>query len=151
MIQFLVDFVKWSPLISIIVFSLFVSIIINVLFYVVTDVKKLRANKEKQKQLQNRLKLAKDQKEQLEIQQEILTASSEMMKSSLKTTLVTFIPALLMFAFLKMLYMDWAEIGNIIYWGKDLWLIHDGAGWFLCYVFFSFIFSLFMQKKIMKI
>lgn len=151
MIQFLVDFVKWSPVISIIVFSLFVSIIINILFYVVTDVKKLRANKEKQKQLQEKLKLAKDQKEQLEIQQEILTASSEMMKSSLKTTLVTFIPALLMFAFLKMLYMDWAGTGNIIYWGKDLWLIHDGAGWFLCYVFFSFVFSLFIQKKIMKI
>lgn len=155
MIQFFVDFVSWSPpwgpLISIIVFSLIVSVIINLLFYLVTDLKKLREMKEKQKALQKRLKEVKDPKEQLVIQQEMLASSGEMMKNSMKTMLVSFVPAILMFAFLKMLYMDWAKIGNIVSWEKDLWLIHDGAGWFLCYIIFSFIFSLIIQKKIMKI
>lgn len=151
MIQFLVDFVNWSPLVSIICFSLIVSIIINVLFYLVTDLKKLREMKSKQKILQEKMKNTKDQKEQLEIQQEMLASSGEMMKNSLKTMLVSFIPAVLMLGFLKMLYMDWAKIGNIFSWGTDVWLVHDGAGWFFCYVVFSFIFSLIIQKKIMKI
>lgn len=155
MIQFFVDFVSWSPpwgpLISIIIFSLVVSIIINLLFYLVTDLKKLREMKEKQKALQKRLKEVKDPKEQLAMQQEMLASSGEMMKNSMKTMLVSFVPAILMFAFLKTLYMDWAKIGNIVSWEKDLWLIHDGAGWFLCYIIFSFIFSLIIQKKIMKI
>lgn len=155
MIQFFVDFVSWNPpwgpLISIILFSLIVSVIINLLFYLVTDLKKLREMKEKQKNLQKRLKETQDQKEQLEIQKEMLASSGEMMKNSLKTMLVSFVPAVLMLAFLKMLYMDWAKIGNIISWEKDLWLVHDGAGWFLCYIIFSFIFSMIIQKKIMKI
>lgn len=151
MIQFLVDFVTWSPLVSMAIFSLIISIIMNVLYILLIDVKKMRELKEEQSNLQKEMKANKnDQAKMLEIQQKSLEISGKMMKMTMTPMFVTFIPAILAIYFLKMLYIDWVPVGNIIYWEKDLWLIHDGAGWFLCYFVFSVIFSTII-KKIFKI
>jgi len=151
MIQFIVDFINWSPLFSMAVFSLIISVVMNVLYVLLTDVKKMRGLKEQQKNLQKEMKANKnDQTKMLEIQQESLKISGQMMKMTMVPMFVTFIPAILAIYFLKMAYLDWAQIGNIITWEKDLWLIHDGAGWFLCYFVFSIIFSTVI-KKIFKI
>lgn len=151
MIQFIVDFVTWSPLASMAVFSLIISIIMNVLYVLLTDMKKMRELKEQQSTLQKELKQNKDdQAKMLEIQQKSLEISGKMMKMTMVPMFVTFVPAILAIYFLKLVYIDWVPVGNIISWGKDLWLVHDGAGWFLCYFAFSILFSTVI-KKIFKI
>ena len=96
MIQFIVDFINWSPLFSMAVFSLIISVVMNVLYVLLTDVKKMRGLKEQQKNLQKEMKANKnDQTKMLEIQQESLKISGQMMKMTMVPMFVTFIPAIL--------------------------------------------------------
>jgi len=147
MFEFLVSFVKWSPLVSMIVFSLAISIILTLLYRVLINQTKAKELKERQKALREEAKQNKGNPEKLaEIQKEMMQISSETMRMSFKPMIITFIPLLLTFGALKWLYMDAAKVGNIFYWGVNLPLIGDGGGWLFCYIVFSFIFSLILRK-----
>jgi len=144
--MFLVDFVLWSPLVSIVVFSLVITFLLTYLYRVLIDQKKYKELREKQKDLQKKMKEEKNPEKLAEIQQEVMKTSMESMKLTMKPMLITFVPLLFVFAGLKWLYMDAAKIGNIIAWGAKLPIIGDGAGWLLCYIIFSFVFSLVLRK-----
>ncbi len=151
MITWLVNFVEWSPLLSIILFSFIISFLINWVYSLVMDKEKNKRLKEKQKELQEEIKKNKDDPKKLgEIQGEMMQNSSELLKMTFKPMLITTGPLLLIFYFLKTLYVEWAQIGNIIPWGKPIPIFGDGAGWFLCYIVFGMIFSI-LTKKIFKL
>ena len=145
--EILVNFVQWSPLVSIIIFSFIVTLILTLVYKKLIPKGKMDELKKKQKELREKLKENKGNLEKTtEIQKEMMEASMDSMKMSFKPMIFTFIPLLLVFYGLKKLYMDLASIGNIIEWGASLPIIGTGAGWLLCYIIFGFIFSLFLRK-----
>jgi uncharacterized membrane protein (DUF106 family) len=93
------------------------------------------------------MKIEKDQNKLMGLQKEMLSLSAEQMKHSMKPMLFTFLPLIAVFAGLKSLYTG---VGDIIPWGADIPLFHTGAGWLLCYIFFSMVFSITL-RKILKI
>jgi len=144
--MFLVKFVSWSPLFSIIIFSLVLTFLLTFIYKVLIDQQKYKQLKERQKELQEKAKSEKDLGKLREIQQELLKISMENMKLTLKPMFITFVPLLFVFMGLKWLYIDAAKIGNIISWQANLPIIGNGAGWFLCYLVFSFVFSILFRK-----
>lgn len=148
--MFLVDFVNWSPLFSILIFSLIITFLLSLLYKILIDQKKFKELKEKQKELQEKIKQTKETEKLAELQKELMRTSLESMKLTMKPTLITLFPLLLIFAGLKWLYTSATNVGNIISWPWNLPLIGNGAGWLLCYIIFGFIFSLII-RKILKI
>ena len=143
----LVDFVQWSPLFSIIIFSFIITFILTLVYKKLMLKGKMDELKAKQKDLREQMKENKDNPEKIqEIQKEMMDASMKSMKLTFKPMLITFLPLILIFYGLRTLYVDAANIGNIIVWGASLPLIGDGAGWFLCYIVFGFVFSLILRK-----
>lgn len=142
----LVNFVSWSPLVSIIVFSLLITAILSFLYKKLTDQKEFERLRNRQKELQQQMKDCKDQKKLAEIQKEMLQDSMASMKLTFKPMIITFIPLMFVFYGMKKLYMDLASVGNIINWPWNLPFVGDGGGWLFCYIAFSFIFSLALRK-----
>jgi uncharacterized membrane protein (DUF106 family) len=141
------DFATSMPLVSIIVFSFFITLALTFAYKLLTKQEDLKKLKERTKQLQEEMKTEKDQNKIMELQKEMLSLSAEQMKHSMKPMLFTFLPLIAVFAGLKSLY---ASTGDIIPWGSDIPVFHTGAGWLLCYIIFSMIFSITL-RKILKI
>jgi len=147
MFEWLVSFVTWSPIVSIILFSLIISILLSWIYKLLIDQNKFKALKERQNQLRKDMKeFSKEPEKLAEIQKEMMKSSSEMMRLTMKPMLITFIPLLLTFAGLKWLYIDAAHIGNIVTWGANLPIVGNGGGWLFFYIVFSFIFSMITRK-----
>jgi len=144
--MFLVDFVLWSPLVSIIVFSLIITAILTYLYKILINQKKSQELKERQKELQAKLKGEKDPAKLAGIQQEMMKISMDNLRLTMKPMLITFLPLLGVFAGLKWLYMDAAKVGNIINWGAKIPIVDTGGGWLFCYIIFSLIFSIILRK-----
>lgn len=139
-------------LISIILISFIVTFLQLFIYKKFTNQKEIKTLKEKQKELQKEMKKAvkeKDNKKLKELNKVAMETNLELMKHSIKPTIITFIPLILVFLFLKYAYTN-AGIGNIISWNYNLPIIGDGAGWLLCYIFFSLIFGIAL-RKILKI
>lgn len=83
----------------------------------------------------------------MELNKEMMQLSMESMKHNLKPMIITFLPLLFVFAGLRSLYYG---MGDLIPWGANLPLVGTGAGWLLCYIIFSMIFSIAL-RKIMKV
>lgn len=137
------DFATSMPLLSIILFSFVITLVLTLVYKYLTNQEDMKRIKERVKALQDEMKNEKDQNKLIELQKEMLSLSGEQMKHSMKPMLFTFLPLILVFAGLKSLY---SGVGDIIAWGTDLPIIHTGAGWFLSYIIFSFVFSLILRK-----
>jgi uncharacterized membrane protein (DUF106 family) len=93
------------PQVSIIVIALVVTLISMLVTLLLTDRNKMKEIRERQKKCQELMKQHKgDAKKTMEIQQEMLACSAEQMKSSFKPMLVTMIPFLLLFGFIRKVY-----------------------------------------------
>lgn len=94
-----------NPRISIILVSILASLFISVVQYFVMDKDKMRDLKAKQKALNAEMKLHKENPQKMmELQKELLGHSMESMKHSFKPMLITTIPLLLFFAFIRPIY-----------------------------------------------
>ncbi len=136
-------------LISILIISFIVTFLQLFLYKKISDQKRIKELKEKQKEIYREIKNTKDEKRLNKLNKEIMDINFELMKISLWPTIIIFFPILLVFIFLRYAYA-YAEIGNIIEWPWNLPVVGNGAGWFLCYIVFGFIFSLIF-RKIMKV
>ncbi len=91
-----------NPTIAIAIFATIVSLISSLIYKLVTDQTKLKSIKEKQKKYQEEIKLAKDDPDKaLKLQQKAMKLSMEYMNHSLKATMYTFIPLILIFTWLR--------------------------------------------------
>jgi uncharacterized membrane protein (DUF106 family) len=143
--DWLINFVQAQPLLSVIIFSLAITSLLTFVYRKLTDQKRMKEIKDKQKELQAKLKGEQDKEKIMEANKEMMSLSSEMLKMSFKPMLITFLPLIIIFTLLRSLY-NTADVGNIIAWGTNLPIVGDGAGWFLCYIGFGFIFSLILNK-----
>ncbi len=138
------EFATSMPLLSIIVFSFFITLFFLFIYKIFTNQDELKNLREKTKELQEKIKAEKDPNKAMILQKEMLQLSAQQMKHNLKPMLITYIPSLLIiFVWLRGLYTD---VGNIIYWKVDLPLFHDGAGWLLSYIIFSIVFNTILRK-----
>lgn len=120
-----------SPKLSIILVSLVVAIFISIVNYFIMDKVRMRELKEIQKACQIKLKNAKgDMNKMSEINKQMMACSTEMMKHSFKPMLVTFIPIIIVFTFIRGVYAETDLASTWIWW----------------YIISSIIFSMILRK-----
>lgn len=98
----ILELVQQNPKTSIIVLAGLVSLFISLVNYFVLDKEKVRAGKQRQKELQQKLKDHKDNPAKaMEVQKEMVSHMMETMKHSLKPMAFTIVPALLVFWWIR--------------------------------------------------
>lgn len=120
---------------GIIIISFIITLLTTLVYKYFTDQEALKRIKDENKQLQDKMKEHKgDVKKMAELQKEALQKGLiEPMKHQLKPLLITMIPFVLIFGWLRKTYENTG----------DLFLIF---GWFGTYVIFSIIFSMALRK-----
>ena len=138
------------PLLSITLLSFLITLVLTLLYKKFSDQEGIKNAKARTKELQEKMKNEKDQTKIMELQKEMLALSAEQMRYSMKPMLITFLPLIAVFAGLRALF---SNVGDIIPWSfnipgfcRVLPGVCNGAGWFLCYVIFSMIFSIILRK-----
>ena len=118
------------PRTSIIIWGIVVTLISTLITKWLTDQEHLKSLKERQKELQADMKKHKDNPKIMEeMQMEILKITGAMMKSSFKPMLVTIIPFLLLFAWIRSIYTPLM-----------------GFSWFWWYLGASLVFGMVFRK-----
>ena len=120
-----------NPRISIIILSFIVTLFITIVNYFMTDRNRMKEIKEKQKRLRVELKEFKDNPQKMmEINKQMMEDMPEQLKHSFKPMLVTIIPLLILFK-----------------WLRATFLITEIAGsWFWWYIISSIAFSMILRK-----
>ncbi len=129
----IVDFMTANPKISILIVSAIITLISTLVTNWLTDQDHLKSLKARQKELNKKMKTAKPGEKLFEeIQSEMLQISGTMMKSQFRPMLVTIVPFLILFAWLRSLYVPLM-----------------GDNWIWYYILGSLIFST-VYRKIFK-
>ena len=103
-----------SPKLSIGVFSVLVTLVSTLVQKWLTNQEHLKSLKKRQKEIQAELKKTKEPTVMQELNNEMLQLTGLMFKSSYKPILVTFIPFIILFAWLRGIYVP--LIGNSWIW-----------------------------------
>ena len=98
------EYLTTYPVLGLIVISGIVTFISTLITKWLTNQEHLRSLKARQKELQKELKNCKDDGMIKEIQMEIMKITGTMMKSSFKPMLITIVPFLILFYWLKRFY-----------------------------------------------
>ncbi len=90
-----------GPFWAIFIISLFISLIITLVYKWVTDQTLMKSLKEEQKEMQKKVKSLKDNPpEMMKVQKEAMKKNMQYMKHSFKPTLITILPILLIFGWM---------------------------------------------------
>jgi uncharacterized membrane protein (DUF106 family) len=110
------EYIMSYPKTSIIVIGVIVSLFISIVQYFVMDKDKMKDLKAKQKTLNEQMKQHKDNPQKMmELQKELLGHSMESMKHSFKPMIITTIPILIVFGFIKSSFAV-TEIAKSWFW-----------------------------------
>lgn len=124
-----IEVIVQYPAISIIIFSALITLVSTLITKWLTNQEHLRSLKERQKQIQKDLKSCKPGDKQFEeLQSEMLQITMTMMKSSFKPMLITFVPFLLLFYWIRQIYTELLP------------------GWIWYYLISSLVFSTIYRK-----
>lgn len=104
-----IELIQLYPRISVIIVALAISFLISLVNFFFINKERMREIKAKQKSLQEDMK--KHQKDGnhdkvMELQKELLSSTGEMFRHSLKPMLITLIPILVLFAFIRSVYAE---------------------------------------------
>ncbi len=108
MIDYL-TFINQNPRVSIILISLTITLLITLVNFFFLDKEKMRGIKARQKELQVKMKehqKAGETDKIMELQKELFSSTGEMMKHSLKPMLITMIPIIVLFSFIRNVYAE---------------------------------------------
>ncbi|MCU0642196.1 MAG: EMC3/TMCO1 family protein [archaeon] len=131
MLESITLLIQQHPLPSVIVMGILISFFISLVNYFVLDKEKMHAIKAKQKALQEEMKKHKDNPTKLmELQKEMFSHMGETFKHSMKPMLITFIPLMILFPFMRTALVETAIKGT----------------WFWWYIGVSLVSSLFFRK-----
>ena len=125
------ELIQAYPIPSVIVIAIGVTLISSLITKWLTNQEHLKSLKERQKELQKELKTCKDDCKMKEIQMEMMKITGTMMKSSFKPMLITIVPFLILFAWIRGIY------------GGEQPLL---ASWFWWYLGASLVSSLILRK-----
>ena len=101
------EIITSNPKFSIVVISGFVSLLIRLVNYFVMDKEKVKSGRERQKELQNQMKEHKSNPQKMmELQKEMMSHVGENFKHSLKPMMITMIPILVVFYWIRNIFTD---------------------------------------------
>lgn len=127
-----IELIQIYPTISIIVIAFLVTLVSTLITKWLTNQEHLRNLKARQKELQKEIKKCKeDECKMKELNMEMLQITGTMMKSSFKPLFITFIPFLILFAWIRGVY------------GGEPPLLDN---WFWYYLGSAFAFSMIFRK-----
>lgn len=92
---------NWNPIYAITVISFVISLLIVIIYKFMTNQKEMKELKDKQKDYQKQMKETKDTEKLMKIQKEAMALNMKYMGKSMKPTLITFIPILLIFGWMN--------------------------------------------------
>jgi len=118
-----------QPKISIAIFSITVTLISTLVQKWLTNQEHLKTLKARQKELQKEIKKTKEPTKLQEINKEMMDITMVMFKSSMKPMFVTIIPFLLLFS-----------------WMKGIYIPLLGTSWFWYYIGYSIAASMIIRK-----
>ncbi|MFH1972869.1 MAG: EMC3/TMCO1 family protein [archaeon] len=125
---------------NLLLISFILTTIITLIYKFVTDQKMMKELKDEMKAFQKEMKELKDNpSKMMEVQKKAMEKNMKYMMHSLKPTLITFIPIIFIFGWLRSYYIG---LGN-----PDILF---GLGWIWIYIIFSIVLSLAL-RKILKI
>jgi len=141
-------FMKLGAAWAVILVSVLLTLMINLFYKFFTDQHLMKALKKELKELQKEMKTLRDNPEKfMKIQKKAMAKNLEYMKLSMKPTLITFIPLIIVFGWLRATF---SEMGDIITWSANVPLFGTGLGWLGTY-FLSAVFFSIIIRKILKI
>ena len=119
------------PQISILVLSFIITLFITIITHFMTDRAMMKMIKEKQKSLKEEMKKHKDNPQKMmELNKQMMEDFPKQMKQSLKVSLVTLVPLLILWGWLRGI----------------LATTSIASSWFWWYIISSFIFSFILRK-----
>lgn len=90
------------PLAFVVIIAILVSVIITLVYRLMTDQTKMKDLKQRQKEFQKKMKALKNQPDKMmKVQKEAMSVNMEYMKSSMKPTLITFLPIIIIFGWMN--------------------------------------------------
>ncbi len=110
----IVEMMTSNAKVSISVFSVIVTLVSTLVQKHFTDQEHLKSLKKRQKEIQKEIKKSKDPSVMQELNAEMLQLTGVMFKSSMKPMFVTIIPFLLLFSWLRSIYVP--ILGNSWLW-----------------------------------
>ena len=120
----LTTLIQTYPIPSIILFSLIVSLAITLVNKAMVNQERLKELRKKQKDIQEEMKKHKDNPtKMMEMQKEMMGHMGESMKSSMLPMLVTFLPLILLFGWLRSVFSAEIIPGQVVLNGWIWWYI----------------------------
>ena len=133
---------------SLITISFIITLFITLSYKFLTNQELMKTLKAEIKELREQSTAHKDDKEKFaEINQKAITKNFQLMKHSMKPTLFTLVPILLLFNWMRETYLP---AGNLFSWGFNIPLIGMEFGWLWTYLLSSVIFNIAL-RKVLKI
>lgn len=131
------NLITYNPLYGLLAVSFVITLIITLVYKFMTDQKELKRVRDETKDIRDQMKLHKDNPQKMsELQKRSLEISMGSFKHQIKPMIVTMIPILIIFGWLKATYID---INNLNFLGFiDTWI------W--TYIVSAMIFSIILRK-----
>ena len=127
----IIELIQNNPRISIILLSFIVTIFITVVNFFMVDRKRMKEIREKQKALRQEIKKFKDNPQKMmELNKQMMEDMPEQLKHSFKPMLVTIIPLIILFKWLRATFAITAIAST----------------WFWWYIGASILFSMILRK-----
>lgn len=130
--------IKWSPLGALIVITFLMTLLVTLIYKYATNQRAMKEAKDEVKEIQKKIKADKDDpKKVLEHNKLIMEKQMMLFKHSFKPMLITLLPILLLFSWLRATYVPAITNNGNLFIGLD---------WLWTYIIFSMIFSLTLRK-----
>lgn len=102
---------EWNPFLAIVLISFAVTLLITIAYKYLTNQSLMKSLKDQQKEFQQRMKSLRDNPSaMMQVQKEAMKVNMEYMKHSLKPTLITMLPVLLIFGWMAA-HLSYEPIG----------------------------------------
>lgn len=107
------EFIQTNPRTSILAIAFLVSLFVTIINFFILDKEKVRGLKARQKELQQKMKLAGDDPvKKMEYSKEMMNSSLENMKHSMTPVLVTLIPMILILNWIRSAFSTTTLVGT---------------------------------------
>ena len=126
--------IKWSPLVGMIVISFILMLMTTLVYKYFTDQVAMKNLKDEMKAIQEEMKKSKDDAAKvMELQKKSFAKMIESFKHQIKPMLITFVPFIILFPWLRNAYTSYGDI-------------FLGMGWFGTYFVFGIAFNIILRK-----
>ena len=131
---------------SLIIISALITALITFSYKLLSNQTAIKSIKDEVKLLQADMKTHKEDKEKVaEVNKKAMMKNLELMKHTMKPNLITFIPIILLFSWLRVTYLP---AGDLFSWGFKMPFWGTGIGWLWTYILVSLIASMLLRKAL---